>query len=95
MTKRQAPVEPGGIVRVLCDSTDGKRTIADVTAETVSLLGCGCWDIRTTRPGPDIEGPYACKSMSVVLQKCSLFHDDGSQVDGTIAPPPIIIKRAA
>ena len=92
---KNAPVEPGGIVRVLCDTTDNQRITADITAETVSLLGCGCWRISTTRPGPDMEGPYTCKSMEVILRVCSRSHDDGSQEDGTTAPAPAVIRRGA
>jgi len=92
-TRKNAPVEPGGIVRVLCDTTDNQRVIADITAETVDLLGCGCWRVRTTRPGPDIEGSYSYKGMEIVFQVCSRKHDDGSQVDGTKVPGHIVIRR--
>ena len=90
-----SPVERGGIVRVLCDTTDNMRVIADVTAESVHLLKCGCWRMRTTRPGPDIEGPYSYRGMEVIFQVCGGFHDDGSQVDGTKVPAPIVIRRTA
>ena len=90
-----APVEPGGIVRVLCDTTDDRRVTAEVTAGTVDLLKCGCWRMRTTRPGPDIEGPYSYRDMEVIFQVCGRFHDDGSQVDGTKVPEPTVIKRTA
>jgi hypothetical protein len=94
MTSNQAPVEPGGIVRVLCDTTDDQRVTADITAETVDLLKCGCWRIRTTRPGPDM-GEYTCRSMEVIFRTCRGPHDDGSQVDGTAVPAPIVIQRTA
>ena len=91
----QPPVEPGGIVRVLCDTTDDKRVTADVTAESVRLLKCGCWAMRTTRPGPDLEGPFSYRGMEVLFRVCSYPHDDGSQVDGTNAPDPIVMQRSA
>ena len=90
----QAPVEPGGIVRILCDTTDDQRVTADVTAESVDLLKCGCWRVRTARPGPDM-GPYGCKDMEVLFQACGRPHDDGSQVDGTEDPDPIVVQRTA
>ena len=82
-------------MRVLCDTTDDKRVTADVTAETVDRLHCGCWRIRTTRPGPDMPGPYNCRSMEVLIRVCTFPHDDGSQVDGTEVPEPIVIRRTA
>lgn len=92
---RQAPVERGGIVRVLCDTTDDRRVTADVTAESVDLLGCGCWRMRTTRPGPDIDGPIKYRGMEVIFQVCGRLHDDGSQVDGTNVPEPVVVRRSA
>lgn len=94
MTSNQAPVEPGGIVRVLCDTTDDRRIIADVTAQAVDLLKCGCWRVGTTRPGPDV-GEYTCWSMDVLFRTCGRLHDDGSQVDGTKVPAPIVVRRTA
>ena len=95
MTSNQAPVEPGGIVRVLCDTTDNRRVIADITAETVDRLGCGCWRVRTTRPGPDVPGPCSYRGMEVLFQVCGRLHDDGSQVDGTKVPAPVVVQRTA
>jgi hypothetical protein len=94
MASEQAPVQPGGIVRVLCDTTDDRRVTADITAETVDRLKCGCWRVRTPRPGPDM-GPYGCRSMEVLFRVCSRPHDDGSEVDGTKVPEPIVIRRTA
>ena len=82
-------------MRVLCDTTDGKRITADVTAETVGRLGCGCWRMRATRPGPDIDGPISYRGMEVIFQVCSRKHDDGSQVDGTMVPEPVVVRRTA
>lgn len=90
----QAPVEPGGTVRVLCDTTDDRRVTADITAESVDQLKCGCWRIRGTRPGPDM-GEYTCRTVEVLFQRCGAFHDDGSQVDGTKVPEPVVVKRTA
>ena len=94
MSSNQAPVEPGGIVRVLCDTTDNRRVIADITAETVDKLNCGCWRVKTTRPGPDMS-EYTSRTMEVLFQVCGRFHDDGSQVDGTKVPPPVVVQRTA
>ena len=89
-----APVLRGGVVRVLCDTTDNQRVTADVVAETVDKLGCGCWRVRTARPGPDM-GPLGCARMEIVFQRCNRIHDDGSQEDppGTVHPAPVVIKR--
>jgi hypothetical protein len=93
-----APVEPGGIVRVRCDTTDDRRVDADVTAESVDKLGCGCWRMRCTRPGPpDANAPYTCRNMEVIFQQCGRFHDDGSHEDppGTEHPAPVVLSRKA
>ena len=90
-----APVQPGGIVRVLCDTTDSRRVTADVTAERVDLLKCGCWRIGTTRPGPDMPGPYNSKGMEVIFQQCGRIHDDGSQSEGIKVPAPVVIRYSA
>lgn len=96
MTSQDNPVEPGGIVRVPCDTTDNRRVTADIIAEQVTRLGCGCWEMRGVRPGPDM-GPLTCRSIAVVFQRCGRIHDDGSQEDppGTPHPAPIVIKRTA
>lgn len=88
-----APVEPGGIVRVLCDTTDGQRVTADITAESVGQLKCGCWRIRATRPGPDV-GEYTCRGIEIVFQRCTHKHEDGSEIDGTKVPEPIVVRRS-
>ena len=54
----QAPVKRGGVVRVLCDTTDNRRVTADVVAESVDKLGCGCWRVRCAMK------PGCCGSMS-------------------------------
>lgn len=92
-TRPQPPVRPGGIVRVLCDTTDGRRVTTDITAETVDRLTCGCWRVGTTRPGPDV-GEYTCRRMDVLFRVCNRFHDDGSQVDRTKVPAPVVIREA-
>ena len=91
---RDAPVEPGGVVRVLLDTTDDRRVIADVTAEAVDLLKCGCWRVRAARPGPDV-GPYTCWDLEVLFRVCGYPHDDGSAEDGTVMPAPVVVKRTA
>ena len=89
-----APVQPGGIVRTLCDTTDNRRVTADITAETVNRLKCGCWEVRGERPGPDM-GPLGCRRIAVIFRQCGRAHDDGSAQEGLTVPPPVVIKRTA
>lgn len=91
-----APVQAGGTVRVLCDTTDDRRVLADVVAESVGKLGCGCWRVRTTRPGPDM-GWRGCPRMEVIFQVCGRVHDDGSQDDpaATEHPEPAVVRHTA
>lgn len=42
----------GVLVRVECDDTTGARVFADVLAEHVHRMGCGCWRLEGDRPGP-------------------------------------------
>lgn len=50
--REEAPVLPGGLLRTLCDDVDGNRITAEVTADYVKRLNCGCWQVHVRRPGP-------------------------------------------
>ena len=72
----QAPILPGGTLRTECHTTDMQRVAVMVTAEKVKRYGCGCWGVKTTRPGPDMPGPYTLRSMEVFVTPCSPDHSD-------------------
>lgn len=56
----------------LCTTTDGALAKNEpITADRVRRLGCGCWRIETTRPGP-ADGELA-GSMHMHVQRCG-FH---------------------
>lgn len=90
-----APVQPGGTVRALFDTTDDRRITGDVTAETVKPLRCGCWAVGTTRPGPGV-GKYTCRRMELLIRGggCTYPHDDGSadEPGGMTVPAPVVIR---
>jgi hypothetical protein len=83
---RGQPVRQGGIVRVACSTTDSRHNVtADVVAEIVNQLGCGCWRVRTARPGPPADG--CAGTMEFEFQVCSRPHG----LPGW--PAPVVISR--
>jgi hypothetical protein len=62
------------MLRVCCTATDGSLITARVPARTVDCLGCGCWRVRTWRPGPG--GDETGERMEIIFQRCARIHDD-------------------
>jgi hypothetical protein len=65
--------KPGDVLRVLCTATDGALITAAVPARTADRLGCGCWRVRTWRPGP--AGEETGEHMEVIFQRCARTHE--------------------
>ena len=83
---RGQPVECGDLVRTVCSTTDGRHGVtADVVAEIVDHLGCGCWRVRTTRPGPPADG--CAGTMTFEFQVCARIHGYPGE------PSPIVVGR--
>ena len=80
-----APVLPGGRLRTLCDDTEGNRITAEVTADYVKRLNCGCWEVHVRRPGP--VQPHGA-GMHLFPYWCG-GHGDPNQG----APMPAVIRR--
>jgi hypothetical protein len=88
-----APVLPGGVIRTLLDTTDGRRVTAEITVTKVKRYSCGCWGATAERPGPD-RGPYTGRQVEVMFQQCARPHDDGWDGTGPRPAPPEVVKRA-
>lgn len=69
-----APVLPGGLLRCKCEDTAGNVITAEVTANHVMRLGCGCWQVDVFRPGPIME--YA-PGMHLFPQTCGTHRNPG------------------
>lgn len=66
------PVEVGGLIRVDCHDARGQRVDAAVRVERIQRLGCGCWEVTSTRPGE-----CRARTMCSIFQRCRMAHDDG------------------
>ncbi len=54
----------GDTVWAAMHTTDDRLVLAEVTAEVVDKLGCGCHRITATRPGPVFDG--ACTGVQLL-----------------------------
>lgn len=69
----------------LCTNTTGTLTRdATVTAEQVTRLGCGCWRIETSRPGP-ADGDLAGR-MHLHVARCAFHAVNDPQPEPVKAP---------
>lgn len=71
---RRGSPRPGDRFTVHCTTTTGADDTHVITAEQVDELGCGCWRIRTRRPGPQ----------TVPTQRMEVFTGCGSHTADVI-----------
>lgn len=79
------PVEAGGLVRAVCTDASGARVTSELVAEDVRRLGCGCWEVWTTRPGE--SRPH---SMYVIFPAPRCGHEDGGRGSALTRQPQVI-----
>lgn len=83
-----APFRPrvGDVVRV-AEMDDTTRTTVygvDLVAEGVDRLGCGCWRIRSTRPGPTVPDAFTGVE---ILTGCGVHPDERTRTRADQADP--------
>jgi hypothetical protein len=72
----------GSTVRARVSTTDGRVVLADLVAERVDTLGCGCRRVTALRPGPQ---PDEYQRLVQALTGC-LAHPAEMELPGDATP---------